>query len=181
MRRGSYIIILIVLWSCQTKVASPEQYATWVNTHLRQQISKGQLDYELHYQPIAYQALKELGTSQFEATTFEQALADFKGHHYMNLKVQSPIGKAIAVDNALRFHAREDFKALINQDTLPCVLYHLNQIQDQIQVALVFQAKMDEQTLQSIELQCENPILCPEGLRISIAEKYIQKIPSLKR
>ncbi len=60
MRYCFLLIILLFLIGCQPDELPADRYVQWVNTKLKSQASNEEFDFSLHYQPSAYQALREL-------------------------------------------------------------------------------------------------------------------------
>ncbi len=110
---------------------------------------------------------------------FEKILGDYEGHHYINFHVRNKNGKKIEIDNVLRFNARDKFRAIINGDTLPCVLYHVSEMNERLQIALVFRENKAIEELKTIQFRCDENKFCSGVLEMEIPKRYIQQCPNL--
>lgn len=170
-------LIVLVLTACQKEQNLQIQQASSICL------------YDLQYLPLTYQVERAL---QHEPEADPTLLhARFEGHHYFNFSMKTKDGKGFSkfltktvgedqIDKTLNdwsFKAKTDFILTSGQDTLPCVLYHLERERMAglgMQYSLVFQAPKTEEPLDhDLVLTYQNSLLEKEGIQFIIQKENI--------
>lgn len=202
------IFIAFALFVCFVALNSCDRTDSSIKRHMRfiqnpenglvQKAMTKNYKYILRYLPKEYMALKELG-AHFDKEKYNEYLKNYEAHHYFSLQIQ-PVqtGKSLAkvieqgsgVENypaviqAIHFELQQDFKLIIGQDTLPCVLYHAeppNLDYTGIQILTVF--AMDENfedVTKDLKFQFQDHHLTQKTLSFLFKANDLKKIPPIK-
>lgn len=173
------------------------KYVLQEKNGLIQAIQQQGINYTLSYIPREVVSLRQSGKNP-SPTEYAASKKSFEDHQYFQLQIGTESGKnleALLVKqygetaaaekmNYLRFLAQSDFQLTVDQQSFPCVLYHLEQVSVhpvQYRANLVFQIDDNQWSSppQDVQVQFANQ-LSQQPITFSFAASYLARIPALK-
>lgn len=204
MKKIIYILFLLAFTLSTACNKTPEklgmrEYISWVehpDNGLKKEKTIGEYKYKVFYKPADYIALREaVNTNKIDDVAAIQKRADEVGEIYqLNFDITSSDGKRSALKHNIKSdaeygarinyfvsHAQEDFKLVLDTDTLPCTSYHFERtfgVTPNNTILLGFK-KPKKDTNNEIQLIFKNRLFNSGDIKFLFSEKTLKNIPQL--
>jgi len=140
IRKYLYIIgVLIGIGACKTEEVSVSDYIKWVgdkDNGLYKNTDMNDFKFGCMYKPVEWLSLREVKRSKLNISKFDSVRNELKGLQYFSLKIENnkvpELVSYQAEDNEayqknFNYYTggmKNDIYLVVNEDTLPCILFH---------------------------------------------------------
>lgn len=196
-----FIILLFFIVSCSKKELDPIKYIQWVeNEQNGLSIDKeiGDLIFNVQYQPLDYVILRQNQKTSIDSESYKKIKGEVEGLLYFNFSIstikdqKSPLYYNISAAEEYQyrvsyfsFEVSNDFKLVIANDSLPCVLHHFERtynIIPKVTFVLAFEKpeNFSEESLRNdFQFIYNDKIFDVGKIQIKLENKKIRRIPKL--
>ena len=198
--------LLICISACkQDSSFTPERLQHYVHSKdngFSVQKTKGQFQYGFRYLPNNYRILKSMNFQLRDTVQYQRLLQETRGEHTILFQIASTKkhrtlediykqkGKSIPWEDVLKiltFRSQQAFELKINNEWLPCRLYHLLpsiNILDGYQFMLVFEDSNKLETSEyqeGLEFRYKDSYFSGETIHFAISQNRLNEIPQLSK
>ncbi|MBL7807380.1 MAG: hypothetical protein JNN28_06190 [Saprospiraceae bacterium] len=187
-------MIFFIIQACNSSTLPPGEYITWIRTHqalLTNSQVYGDVCTTLNYLPADWLAVKEAGSDNPEQIAAAQK--EYEGLEYYRLRIATVSGQGDVLQYGIEltedyyrrveyfsFGFQKDLRLLVDQDTLPCKLFHFERnygAAPYMDFMLGFEQKIG--LISNRTLIYEDFVFSNNIVKLTIPAENIQKLPIL--